>query len=245
MRKAKKLVIFGIEDYAHIVYEYFTHDSEYEVVAFTVHRAYLKEKELFGLPVVAFEDIETLYPPGMHEIHVAIVYGNLNRLRARICAEAKTKGYRLASYISSRCFCWHNVKIGEHCFIFEDNTIQPFVTIGDNVIFWSGNHIGHHSDIGSHVFITSHVVVSGWCKVGDYSFLGVNATMANNTTLGGECWVMPNAILNGTVPNNSLIKTPTSEYSPLNEKALFRSLARASNNRVRQDAKVTEPETYN
>ena len=34
--KVRKLVIFGIEDFADIAYEYFTHDSEYEVVGFTV-----------------------------------------------------------------------------------------------------------------------------------------------------------------------------------------------------------------
>lgn len=237
--KTKKLVIFGAEDYAHIVYEYFTHDSEYEVVAFTAHRDYIKDKELFGLPVVPFEELEELYPPTSHEVHVAVVYGNLNRLRANFCAQAKAKGYRLASYVSSRAFVWHNVKIGEHCFIFEDNTVQPFVTIGDNAIFWSGNHIGHHSTIGHNVFITSHVVVSGWCEVGDNSFLGVNATLSNNTTLGKECWVMPSAILNGVVPDNSMVKTATSEYQPLNEKALFRSLSRASNNRVRGDLKLT------
>ena len=166
-------------------------------------------------------------------MHVAIVYGKLNRLRADICGRVRAKGYSLASYISSRAFCWRNVTFGEHCFIFEDNTLQPFVKVGSNVIMWSGNHIGHHSRIGNNCFITSHVVVSGWCDVGDNCFLGVNAAIANNTTIGKESWVMHGAIISGTVPPNSFVKSVQSEIVPLNEDALFRALARASANRIR------------
>ena len=56
--------------------------------------------------------------------------------------------------------------------------------IGDNVTLWAGNHIGHHSTIGDHAFITSHVVVSGHVRVGEYSFLGVNATIAHKEDPG-------------------------------------------------------------
>jgi sugar O-acyltransferase (sialic acid O-acetyltransferase NeuD family) len=182
---------------------------------------------------VAFEEVEKLFPPDMHELHVAVVYGKLNRLRADICERAKGKGYRLASYVSSRAYVWHNVTLGEHCFIFEDNTLQPFAKVGDNVIMWSGNHIGHHSQIGNNCFITSHVVVSGWCRVGDNCFIGVNASLANNTTIGKECWVMHGAVMSGTVPANSMVKSVQSETAPLNENALFRALSRASANRER------------
>lgn len=233
LTKTKKLVIFGTEDFADIAYEYFTHDSTYEVVAFTVDKAYLKETEKFGLPVVAFEDLETVILPAEADFFAAIVYAKLNRLRQDVCNRAKAKGFKLASYISSHAFVWRNANLGEHCFVFEDNTIQPFVTIGDNVILWSGNHIGHHSTIGNHCFLTSHVVVSGWCQIGDHVFIGVNTTLANNTTIGDVCWINHGACLNGDVPPNSLVKSESSEISSLNEAVLFRSLSRSSRMRSR------------
>jgi sugar O-acyltransferase (sialic acid O-acetyltransferase NeuD family) len=229
--KTKKLVIFGTEDFADIAFEYFTHDSEYEVMGFTVDAAYLKTDTHMGLPVVAFEDIEAQFPPGGHEIFVAIVYAQLNRLREQVCERASAKGYRLASYVSSRAFVWPNAKLDEHCFIFEDNTIQPFVAIGRNVVMWSGNHIGHHSTIGDHCFLTSHVVVSGWSLIGDHCFLGVNSTLANNTHIGSSCWVGHGACVAGRVPDKSLVKPAASEIAPLNEAVLFRALARTSRNR--------------
>lgn len=198
----RKLVIVGDSAIAEIAYEYFTHDSPYEVVAFGVDEAYMRRDTLFGLPIVPFGRMADLYSASEHSVFVAIGYNQLNRLRTRFAREAKAMGYQLASYVSSHAFVWHNVEIGEHCFIFENNVVQPFVKIGDNVVMWSGNHIGHHSIVRNNVFFASHVVLSGFCDVGDNCFIGVNATIANNVTiapdglLGAGCM-----ILRDTEPN--------------------------------------------
>lgn len=183
---AKKLVLVGDSPIAEVAYEYFTHDSDYDVVAFSVERAYQKRDELFGLPVVAFEDLETAFPAPHHDAFVAVGYGQMNRLRARLYVETKRKGYALASYISSKAFVWRNVAMGDNCFILENNVIQPFVKIGDDVTLWSGNHIGHHGRLGDHVFVASHVVLAGFVEVGDYAFLGVNSTVAHGVKVGRD-----------------------------------------------------------
>lgn len=227
LKKRKKLVLFGLGDLAVIAHEYFSNDSKYEVVGFTVSEEHLKENTFCDLPVVSFEEVETYFPPEKHDMHVCIVYGNLNRDRQKICSRAKDKRYDLASYISSRSFVSPSAKIGEHAFIFEDNTIQPFVEIGNNAILWSGNHIGHHSILGDNIFISSHVVISGHCNVGGNVFIGVNSTLANNTVVGADSWVMHGALLSGKIPPKSFVKTVQNEIVPLNESALFRALERA------------------
>ena len=58
----EKVVVFGNGRTASHTYFYLTHDSPYEVAAFTVDREYIEEETLFGLPVVPFEDIESIYP---------------------------------------------------------------------------------------------------------------------------------------------------------------------------------------
>jgi sugar O-acyltransferase (sialic acid O-acetyltransferase NeuD family) len=204
--KTKKIIIFGDSAFGEIAYEYFTYDSVYEVACFTVSKDYVKKDELFGIPIVPFEDIEKDYPPSDYEMHIALVYNNLNRDRIRFYNEAKEKGYKLASYISSKAFVWHNVQMGDNCFVFEDNTIQPFVKIGSNNVFWSGNHIGHHSIIGSHNFISSHVVISGFCTVGDANFMGVNATVGNNLSIGNDCLIGSFVHIVKNVKNGSLIR---------------------------------------
>ena len=195
MENNKKLIIVGAGELAMIAYEYFTYDSSYEVCGFAVEKEYLVEQELYGLPIVAFETIEAVYPVTEYEVFVAIPASQLNRLRTRLFHAAKEKGYACASYISSHAFVWRNVKMGENCFVFENNTLQPFVEIGDNVILWSGNHIGHRSVIEDHCFISSHVVVSGYCRIGESSFLGVNSTFNDHVTVARDCIVASGSLV--------------------------------------------------
>ncbi|MFQ5921379.1 MAG: acetyltransferase [Anaerolineales bacterium] len=205
MDKTHKLIIVGDSAFAEIAYEYFTHDSNHEVVAFSVEEDYLKRDVLFGLPVVPFEELETIYSPSEHSFFVATVYTQMNALRARLYEEAKEKGYVPASYMSSRAFVWRNCHIGEHCFIFEDNTVQPFVRLGNNVILWSGNHIGHHSTIGDHCFISSQVVVSGFVHIGESCFFGVNSTVANNVSIGDRCLIGAGALVLSNVGDDQKV----------------------------------------
>jgi len=173
-----KVVIFGIQDFASLAHFYLSEDSPHEVVAFTVTKEYMPSEATFeGFPIVPFEDLETVYPPTEYVFFAPMSHRKMNKLREFIYTQAKNKGYTLISYISSKATVFSNVKIGENCFILEDNTIQPFVRIGNNVVLWSGNHIGHHSVIKDHVLFTSHVVLSGHCVVEPYSFFGVNATL--------------------------------------------------------------------
>lgn len=222
MEKTKKLVIIGDSAFAEVAYECFTRDSDYEVVGFAVESAFLKKDSLFGLPVVAFEQLETHFPPNEVEFYAALVYTQLNRLRTRLYEAAKGRGYRPASYVSSRAFVWPNVVLGEHCFIFEGNTLQPFVRVGDNVVLWSGNHIGHHSTIESHCFIASQVVISGFCRIGASSFLGVNATLANNVNIGEDNWIgLGVTIVRDTAPN-TLFKGVQPEPAKVSARRFFK-----------------------
>jgi sugar O-acyltransferase (sialic acid O-acetyltransferase NeuD family) len=180
----KKVVIFGIQDYAELAHYYLQKDSPYEVVAFCVNKEYLPiEKTFRGLPVIAFEDAENEYPSGEFSFFAPMSPKKMNQLRERVFHDIKDKGYKLISYISSKATLFNN-QVGENCFILEDNTLQPFTRIGNNVVLWSGNHIGHHGQIRDHVTFTSHVVMSGHCLIGENSFLGVNATLRDGLTLG-------------------------------------------------------------
>lgn len=203
----KPVVLFGLGSFAEVVHFYLTHDSDYEVVAFTVTSDCLPEnREFLGLPVVPFETVEQLYPPTENAMFVSMGYRNMNHIRERFYNEAKTKGYQLITYVCSKATWWGDTQLGDNVFIFEDNTIQPFVSIGNNTILWSGNHIGHHSRIGNHCFISSHVVVSGHVAIGDNCFIGVNATFRDNIHIADENLIGPGVvILKSTQPKQAYL----------------------------------------
>jgi sugar O-acyltransferase (sialic acid O-acetyltransferase NeuD family) len=197
-----KIIIFGLMDNASLAHFYFKHDSDHEVTAFCVNRSYIPDNGLFeGLPVVAFEEVEALYPPDQFKFFAPLSPQKMNKVRESIYIQAKGKGYEMVSYISSRATTFPGAEIGENCFILEDNTIQPYTKIGNNVILWSGNHIGHHSVIKDHVFFTSHVVLSGHCTVEPYSFFGVNSTIRDATRIAeGTLVAMSASVIKDTEP---------------------------------------------
>jgi sugar O-acyltransferase (sialic acid O-acetyltransferase NeuD family) len=214
-----KVVIFGVKDFASLAHYYLRHDSSHEVVAFTVHRAFLPTEDVFeGLPIVAFEDLPARFPPAEFSAFAPLSHKGMNAAREGVYREFKERGYTLISYVSSHATCLNDGAIGDNCFILEDNTIQPFVTIGNNVVLWSGNHIGHHSQIKDHVFVTSHVVLSGHCVVDPYCFLGVNATIRDQVYLGQGTLVGMSAVITRSTEAWSVYKADGSKASKISSK---------------------------
>jgi len=222
MEKIKNLVIIGSGETGLIAYEYFQYDSSYEVVAFSVNKQYIMETAINDLPVVPFETLEEKYNPNEYEVYVAISSGKLNRNRTKVYNEVKIKGYKCASYISSQAFVWRDVEIGENCFIFEDNTLQAFVKIGNNVTLWSGNHIGHNSIIKDNCFISSHCVISGFCEVGENSFLGVNCTVEDNTKIAKDNFIGAGTLIQKDTNEKDFYQLKQTELSKVNTHKLFR-----------------------
>ncbi len=190
-----KIVIFGVGRGANVATRYLSDDSSHEIVAYTVDDDYVDGKEFMGRPVIPFSRIEQEIPPAESQMFVPLGFQEMNALRAAKFAACKQKGYSLASYISSRSVYCEQPKVGENCLILEGNVFNYDVTIGDNVVMWSGNHIGDLSVIQDHVFISSHVVLSGEVTVGANSFLGVNATVSNYVKVGARCYVGANTLI--------------------------------------------------
>ena len=215
-----KIIIFGIQDFAELAHYYLENDSEHEVVAFTVNENYLPENNTFkGLPVVAFEDIEKKYAPKDFKFFAPMAPQKMNTLRENIYNNIKSKGYDLISYISSKATIFNGF-IGDNCFILENNTIQPFTTIGNNVVLWSGNHIGHHSIIKDHITFTSHVVLSGHCIVENNCTFGVNSTIRDGLHIAEGTFVAMSASIIKNTEAWSIYKGNPAQKSEISSKKI-------------------------
>jgi len=190
-----QIVLFGTGKIAEVLLYFFRHHSEYEVAACTVDREFLRGEEWEGLPAVPFEEVEQLYPPDRYRMFVALGYQELNALRARKCAEAESKGYKLVSYIHPHSGLPQDCVYGDNCFIMNHVMIHPRVRLGKGVFVWSGAMIGHHSTIGDNCWLTSCANISGVVTVGKNCFFAVNATVAHNVVIGEECFLGANALV--------------------------------------------------
>ena len=205
----KKVILFGINEVASLNYHYLTHDSEFQVAAFTVDKDFIKEDSLHGLPILPFDSIESICPPSEFEMALPLGFRNVNKFRMEKCKQAKSKGYELISYISSKALTWKGLRTGENCFMYENSIVGPFAQIGNNVILGPGSHIGHHSEIGDHCFFGSHAVVLGGVKVGPFCVLGGNSTVIDRVTVGAECIIAAGVtITKDTVEKGVYINRP-------------------------------------
>lgn len=209
----KKVIIFGLGDISEIAHYYLTQDDKYDVVAFCVDSEFKNVDVFKDLPVVAFDEIEKSYAVNEYCMFIPLSYTKVNQFRKQKFEEAKSKGYKFISYISEKATIAENAQIGENCFIFEDNTIQPFVTIDDNCILWSGNHIGHHSIIKANCFIASHVVISGGVIVGENTFIGVNATLRDHIKIGKSNVIGAGALILGDTEDNKVYMVKATKVS--------------------------------
>jgi len=205
----QKLVIIGDGETAQLAHEYFSHDSNMAVVGFAVEQQYIRADRLCGLPIIPLERLETSFSPNEHSAFVAISYTQLNRVRTRLYEYVKSLGYALASYVSSKAFVWHTARIGENCFILENNVVQHGVRIENNVYLWSGNHIGHQTVIRRNTYVASHAVISGFCEIGASCFVGVNAAFNDRIIVADDCIIGSGAVVvKNTEPQKVYVGNP-------------------------------------
>lgn len=188
-----KIIIFGIGSMAKVMHYFFTRDSAFEVVGFTVDKAYITGEKFCNLEVVAFENVEDRFPPAAYKMFIAIGPSKMNDLREQKFNEAKERGYTLVSYVSKFAIC--NSELGENCFVGDMAIVNPFVEIGMNNIFHEGTILSNDSVIGNNCYVAPKVSVSTYSKVGDNCVIGTGAVIKTNvsvaprTLVGATCYI--------------------------------------------------------
>jgi sugar O-acyltransferase (sialic acid O-acetyltransferase NeuD family) len=217
----RKIVIVGAGETAELAYDYFSNDTNYEVAAFSVESPFIVKESLFGKPIVPVESLEDAFSPANYLAFVAISYTKLNRVRRKLFELVEAKGFEFASYVSSSAYIGRSVSIGRNAMIMENNVLQYHSSVGDDIILWSGNHIGHRSVIGGHTFLSSHVVVSGFCEIGENCFLGVNATIGDNVKIADDCVIGGGAVILSNTSPGQIFRGQASKAERLDSYSVF------------------------
>lgn len=207
----EKVIIFGEGNTQELALFYLKREENYKVYSFTEDTKYIHSDTYLGLPMIPFEEIETVYPPTEYKMFIPLGYKRNNHLRAEKYEVAKKKRYQFITYISPKA-TYFGTPVGENCFILENSVIQPFTAIGNDTILWSGSHIGHHTRIGNHCFLAPYASVSGVSVVNDFTFIGINATVGNgikvaeDNLIGAGAVITKDTVKGGVyVPNRSVL----------------------------------------
>jgi len=220
----KKIIIFGAGDIAEEVNNYLTLDSDFEVVAFTQDIKFIKKSSFMNKPLVPFEKIQNNFSPKNFKMFIAIGYTDFNQLRFRKYKEAKSKGYELISYISSKASLIGNQSIGDNSLILENTSVQTTAKIGSNVFLWCNNLIGHHVVIKDNVYVAGNCVVAGSSLIGKFSFLGVNSAITHGIKIGTSSFVGANTLVNENLKKNSFCYSPPGKTIKISNPDLMKKI---------------------
>lgn len=185
--KTEKVILFGNSVFAENLFFLLTLDAHYEVAAFTVDREYVRDDSLHGVPVVAFDTVQSLFPPSGYKMLLPVSFQKVNRIREEKFTQAKEKGYQFISYVSPRSTVYPGLVTGDNCVILENVVIEPYVTIGNNVIIATGAIVGHHAVIKDHCFISPGAVILGGVTVEEKCLIGASATVKEEVIVAREC----------------------------------------------------------
>ncbi len=207
----EKTIIFGAGGFAETVYCFLTYDSPYEVAAFTVNREYISRDTLLGLPVVSFEDVESLFPPSDYKMITSIGFQRRNRLREERYLQAKAKGYELISHVSSKATTWPPLVVGDNSVITANTYIGPFAKIGNNVVVAPDAMISHHVVIKDHCYIAPGAVILGRVTVEPYCLIGANSTIREGVTVARECIIGAGVVIINDTHERGVYHAPAPE----------------------------------
>lgn len=187
------IIIYGTGSLAKQLYYFLKYDSQYNVVAFCVDKEYLDCLEFCNLPVVTFENIESIYPSYQYEMLITVGYRKM-RNRKIIFENVKAKGYELINYIHSSVIN-HNLILGENNIIYPGCVIEPGVTIGDNNIIWSMSLLSHDVKIGSHNYIAAKCLIGGNCIMDDLCFIGNGTIFVDGLVISKESQIIAGIVV--------------------------------------------------
>lgn len=184
-----------------------------EVAAFTVEAAFRRTETHFGLPLLDFDDLEARFAPGSTDLVIAVGPhndgGGPNSVRRRLVETAAARGFRLPGYRAGGA----RLPAGQPCdanrIVFDGVLVQPFATLGANVVLRHGAQISHHVVLEPDCFVATGAVIGGGARIGRGSFIGLNATVRDGVSIGAGCILGAGAVvLADTAPDGIYVGVP-------------------------------------
>jgi sugar O-acyltransferase (sialic acid O-acetyltransferase NeuD family) len=191
----KKVVVFGDNVIAEMVYLDSLKQTSFEIAAFCVDEHYLKSDSFCNKPMVGFKKAIALYPPNEYDMISTVDAPSRLRNRLIVFNRIKEVGYTLRNYISPLADVCPDVVFGENNIIFQFVYIGCRVQLGNANLVRQNIYLGHDSIIGNGNTLAAGCTFAGFCHIGDSCFLGINSSYLQNTRIADETLVGAGSVL--------------------------------------------------
>lgn len=219
----RKVIIIGASEYSEYVCQCMLKDNDAEVLAFAIGKSYIDKTVFTGFPVVAIEEIESLFDMSECAVLLTIGYKKMNEGRYKMYDYCKRKGFKFHTYISSRAYVDCNLEdIGEGCIIMPRADICPCTKIGVCNVFNSGSVVGHTSVIGDFNWFSGNACTAGDVVIGNRCFFGMNTLVCNGVHVADETLLgVYSYITSDTKPGLAYMGTPAKNQRNMKSKIVI------------------------
>ncbi len=190
------IVVFGLANTSSVTWHLLTHSSGgYRVVGFTVDAAYRDTDRLHGLPVVDFEQVETVFPPADCGMLIPLGWKEMNRLRMRKVAQARAKGYELIPFVAEGAIIPPDLQLNPNVILYPGVVVGPFAQIRENCSLRTGAVLSHHSRVDTHCLVGPGATIAGDVHVGERCVIGTGAVIRDSIRVAPGCFIGAGAVV--------------------------------------------------
>lgn len=203
-KPTKKIIVFGNGDHARTVFGYFF--DENLIKGFVVDDQFVDAQPLIGsITVFPVSKIVEIFPPGEYSVLVALAFRDLNELRMRKCNELRNLGYDFVGFIDRSVRVPSSYSVKSNTIILGNSDIHEGTSIGEGVFVSSGAVLGHDAILENYSWVGSGAALAGSVRLGEFSVLGMNVSVKQNTCIAHHTLVSP----------GSFVKKDTEAYSSI------------------------------
>lgn len=190
---AKKALIFGNGDHAHVIASIIK--ADYEEIRFIVP----EESGQFVAEQIFFERID-----GFRSYDIFIGIGD-NVIRRKIYEKLGSYDIKPNTCIAPHTFISKGAYIGTGVVICPGAIIMTGARVGDNVIVNTLSSVDHDCVVGNHSQLTAGVIFGGNTTAGENCFFGIRSATIPNITLGDRVVVMAGSLVVRDTPSNIVV----------------------------------------
>lgn len=203
--------MFGINLLNKMLFYDSAQNQDFSIACFTMEKDFLRGRtEFLGLPLVAFEEIQGLYPPAHYDMVVLFTGYRRMRDRGEKYLLAKSKGYKCRNYISPYADVTPDLVMGENNIILGQTHVGFGGIMGDNNLIWPHVFLAHEFTLGNNVEITGGCKIGGEGEIKDTCYIGLGATIINHTKIAEENLIgAGSVVIRNTEPFSKNVGNPS------------------------------------
>jgi len=199
-----KIIIIGAGGYSKVIVDIIHNDQKYEIAGFIDNNLPIGHKVLDYKVLGKEEEINNLI--NKQEIFGGVIAIGDNFIRSNVEKKIKQlcNEFKFINCIHPKSNIAFNVVMGEGNVVMAGATINTSSEISNHCIFNTNCSIDHDNRIANFASIAPNSVTGGNVEVGEFSAIGIGATVKHNISIGYNCIIGASSLVNKDTKSNSV-----------------------------------------